>query len=444
MLDISPYDALMLVSYGGPNRPEDVLPFLRNATGGAGIPDSRLRQVGHHYELFGGRSPINQRNRQLLAALRSRLGDGLLYGIGNRNWHPYFTETLDDLATRGARRILTLFTAAYTSYSGCRQYRENLAEALQTFQETHPGVELTLDRVRPFANTPGFVAANTSAIHEALGHLASKKTRRAGLVPPKTHLVYVTHSIPLEMARNSGGRVSGVDVVDENAGFPDTRMAPHEANRGSAAPATPSTSTTRKPALFDERPRPTGHDIPRQPALDPAALEGLAQVTKQQDCLGVGWTYLAQHLAVANAINRRLAAGGIHLPWSLAFCSRSGSPHQQWLEPDINDHLSDLQVSGVRNVVVAPIGFISDHMEVVFDLDTEAVQTAREVGLKYVRAATAEADPAFIDQLADLVAERAAVARGENPELVVEPGTYPALGENCGSQCCGYPRQLRG
>ncbi|MCU9967890.1 ferrochelatase [Mobiluncus mulieris] len=439
MYDVSPYDALMLVSYGGPNRPEDVLPFLRNATGGAGIPDSRLRQVGRHYELFGGRSPINRRNQELLAALRHRLGDNLIYGIGNRNWHPYFTETLEDLARRGARRILTLFTAAYTSYSGCRQYRENLAAALASFQEKHPEIELTLDRVRPFANTPGFVAANVAAVHEALAQLADSQSSPVGTVPPKTHLVYVTHSIPLEMARNSGGRVSEIDVVDENGGLSASRMAPREPE------ATPrDTKATRKPALFDDRPHPEGHSTPRHPELDPDTITGLAQVTKQQDCLGTGWTYLAQHLAIANAINRQLRAGGLQLPWSLAFCSRSGSPHQQWLEPDINDHLSDLQVSGIRNVVVAPIGFISDHMEVVFDLDTEAVQTAREVGLNYVRAATAESYPGFLDQLADLVAERAALARGEHPELIVEPGTYPALGENCGVDCCRYPRHLHG
>lgn len=411
MINTSPYDALMLVSYGGPNEPADVLPFLRNATGGAGIPDERLLQVGHHYELFGGKSPINERNQELLAALRQRLGEGLLYGIGNRNWHPYFTETLAELAERGARRILTLFTAAYTSYSGCRQYRENLAAALAEFQDAHPGVQLILDRVRPFANTPGFVAANTHAIHEALARLADEAGAPAGSIPPDTHLVYVTHSIPVEMAQNSGGRTTEVDVVDT------------------------------KSALFDSRPYPKGHGVPRHPDLDPQVLTGLLPVTRQQDCLGTGWTYLAQHLAVAGAINRRLAEDGLRPPWSLAFCSRSGSPHQQWLEPDINDHLRDLAAAGVKNVVVAPIGFISDHMEVVYDLDTEAVQTAHELQLNYQRAATAESDPVFLDQLADLVAERAAQARGEKPPLVTEKGTYPALGENCGSDCCRYPRK---
>ena len=426
MHSLSPYDALLLVSYGGPNGPEDVLPFLRNATGGAGIPDSRLEQVGGHYRLFGGVSPINARNDELLAGLHQRLGDDLIYTVGNRNWHPYFSESLIDLVDRGARRILTLFTTAYTCYSGCRQYRENLAQALADLRAARPEVagEVTLDRVRPFANTPGFVTANARAIAAAARDLnvAPASDHSAATSPSPVHLVYVTHSITLEMARHSGS----------------CRCA-HSATEASPA--------VRKPALFDDRfdtpvSRPSVALRKRLTDFSPEALNALPTVTREQDALGQGWTYLAQHLAIAQAINRRLAAQGLEMPWSLAFCSRSGSPHQAWLEPDINDHLRDLAASGVRRVIVAPFGFISDHMEVVYDLDTEAAATAQELGLEYRRAATAESDPEFLDELADLVYERAAFARGEHPKQSVEPDTYPPLAETCGPNCCQYPRPI--
>lgn len=402
MNNLAPYDALMLVSYGGPDGPSDVLPFLRNATGGAGIPDERLEQVGKHYRLFGGASPINARNAELLTRLRERLGEGLLYAVGNRNWHPYFKETLLDLVDQGARRILTLFTSAYTSYSGCRQYRENLAEALDALSRERPEAarEVVIDRVRPFANIPAFPAANAAAVARAAAELG-----------PETHLVYVTHSIPLDMARNSGPQ--------------------------------PRAYTNLKPALFEDRPGPEADLNIRQPELDPSVVQGLSHVTRRQDALGQGWTYLAQHLAVVGAINRRLAEKGRKLPWSLAFCSRSGSPHQTWLEPDINDHLRELAANGVKKVVVCPFGFISDHMEVVYDLDTEAKITAGELGLDYLRAASAEADPEFIDGLAQLIEERAALARFENPTLIVEEGTYPPLAETCGPNCCQYPQRSR-
>lgn len=424
MSNLAPYDALLLVSYGGPNGPEDVLPFLRNATGGAGIPDSRLEQVGGHYRLFGGVSPINARNAALLSSLHQRLGDELIYAIGNRNWHPYFSESLIDLVDRGARRILTLFTTAYTCYSGCRQYRENLAQALADLRAARPEIadQVTLDRARPFANTPGFVSANARAIAAAARDLnLTPDSAQSPETPSEpVHLVYVTHSIPLDMARHSG---------------------PCHGAHGATADSDPN----QKPALFDDRfdtpvSRPSVPMHQRQTDFSPVALNALPAVTREQNALGQGWTYLAQHLAVAQAVQRHLSAQGLDLPWSLAFCSRSGSPHQAWLEPDINDHLRDLAASGVRRVIVAPFGFISDHMEVVFDLDTEAAATAQELGLDYRRAATADSDPEFLDELANLVYERAAFARGEHPSQSVEPDTYPPLAETCGPNCCQYPR----
>ena len=297
MHSLSPYDALLLVSYGGPNGPEDVLPFLRNATGGAGIPDSRLEQVGGHYRLFDGVSPINARNDELLAGLHQRLGDDLIYTVGNRNWHPYFSESLIDLVDRGARRILTLFTTAYTCYSGCRQYRENLAQALADLRAARPEVagEVTLDRVRPFANTPGFVSANARAIAAAARDLNVTPTSDHSVVtsPSSVHLVYVTHSIPLEMARHSG-------------------------SCHCAHSATKASPTVRKPALFDDRfdtpvSRPSVALRKRLTDFSPEALNALPAVTREQDALGQGWTYLAQHLAIAQAINRRLAAQGLEL-----------------------------------------------------------------------------------------------------------------------------------
>ncbi|WP_300046887.1 ferrochelatase [Trueperella sp.] len=296
-------DAYMLLSYGGPNKPEDVVPFLRNAVAGRGVPDERLAQVGQHYYRFGGKSPINELNAALVDRLRVELaarGDHTPIAVGNRNWHPFGHETLTELYDAGARTVRTLATSAYFSYSSCRQYREDLDR--WHAQLAHP--DLRLEKVRPFWQTPGFYAAYLEVVREA----------RAAM--PDARLVFVTHSIPTAMNATAG------------------------------------------PPVYD-----------------------------------------LQH----RQLIERLCAELGEPEWDLAYCSRSGSPHVAWLEPDINDHLVELAASGTRAVIVVPIGFISDHMEVVYDLDVEARATAERLGLGYMRAPTVDASPVFVAQLADLL-----------------------------------------
>ncbi|MFZ5870393.1 MAG: ferrochelatase [Actinomycetota bacterium] len=348
-----PYDALLLMSFGGPEGPDDVLPFLENVTRGRGIPRERLLEVGEHYVAFGGRSPINDQNRALRAALRAELdrrGVDLPVYWGNRNWEPYVVDTLRQAHADGVRRLLMIATSAYASYSGCRQYREDVARAL--VELAGEGITLEVDKLRHYFNHPGFVEANAESVSAAVERLA------AG-ADGELRIAFVTHSIPAAMAAASG---------------------------------------------------PTGG------------------------------AYRAQHLdvatAVAAAVTRRT---GRALPWSLVYCSRSGPPAQPWLEPDVNDHLRQLSVDGVAGVVLAPIGFVSDHMEVRYDLDTEAAATAEQVGLPMERAATAGTSPAFVAGLVDLVVERCAVAAGEQPPRPVA-GDLPASHDVCPAGCC---RNLR-
>ncbi len=320
---LSTYDAVMLASFGGPDRPEDVLPFLRRVTAGKGIPDERLAEVGEHYRLFGGRSPINDQNRALLAALRAELdrrGSRVPVVWGNRNWHPTFAETLQEVE---GTRVLALTTSAYPSYSGCRQYAEDLAQARPD--------RMRIDLIRPYALTPGFVEANADALLAAIGDT-------------DPYVLFVTHSIPLAMARTSGSRRDGSD----------------------------------------------------------------------------GGAYVARHRQVMEAVLERVERARGERPASdLAYCSRSGPPQQPWLEPDVNAALAALAEGGVTDVVLAPIGFVSDHMEVIFDLDTEAAGTARRLGVTLRRAATAGTHPAFVSGLVDLV-------------LAAADGATPA----CPADCC--------
>ena len=320
----TPYDALLICSFGGPNAPDDVVPFLRNVTNGKQIPEERLREVGEHYYGFGGKSPINEQNLELLAAIRGELerrGIELPVIWGNRNWHPYTVDTLRDANAFGAKRVLTLVTSAYASYSGSRQYREHLAAARQTLGDLAPEIDV----LRPFFNDPGFVAANASAIAEAA------ETLEGGLAG--AHIVYVTHSIP------------------------DTMQS--------------------------------------------ASAE-------------TGPGYREQHEDVCAVIDSMLSLGLAPVfESSLAYCSRSGDPRVPWLEPDVNDHIEALAAAGVKKIIIAPIGFISDHMEVAFDLDIEAMQTAAAHGIVAARAATVGVHPEFVSGIVDMVLERAARERGE-------------------------------
>ncbi|WP_042363729.1 ferrochelatase [Streptacidiphilus neutrinimicus] len=362
----APYDALLLLSFGGPEGPEDVVPFLENVTRGRGIPKERLAEVGQHYFLFGGVSPINAQNRELLAALRADFADhGLDLPVywGNRNWAPYLVDTLREMAADGHRRVLVLATSAYANYSGCRQYRENLAAALTALREEGaPGAaELRLDKLRLFYNHPGFVEPMIESTLAALDTLPEGV--RAG-----ARLAFTTHSIP--------------DVLADSSG----------------APGDPARGTH-------------------------------------------GGAYVAQHLEVARLIAEAVAeaTGVADRPWELVYQSRSGAPHIPWLEPDICDHLEAQHADGAAAVVMVPIGFVSDHMEVKYDLDTQAREKADELGLPVARAATVGADPRFAAAVRDLVLERAARTRGEQ----VTPcalGAFGASHDVCPVGCCPAAR----
>ncbi|ANW17618.1 ferrochelatase [Streptomyces clavuligerus] len=353
--DPAPYDALLLLSFGGPEGPDDVVPFLENVTRGRGIPKERLKEVGQHYFRFGGVSPINEQNRTLLAALRKDFADhGLDLPVhwGNRNWAPYLTDTLRELALAGHRRIAVLATSAYASYSGCRQYRENLADALAAL-EAEGIARPRVDKLRHYFNHPGFVRPMVDGVLASLAELPPG-------VRDGARLAFTTHSIPTAAADTSG---------------------PVE-----------------------------GH--------------------------GDGGAYVRQHLDVARLIVDAVREEtGVDHPWRLVYQSRSGAPHIPWLEPDICEHLEELHAEGAPAAVLVPIGFVSDHMEVLYDLDTEAVARAAELGLPVRRSATVGADPRFAAAVRELVLERAAAERGEP----VRPCALGPLGPShdlCPIGCC--------
>ncbi|MEW2585863.1 ferrochelatase [Streptomyces virginiae] len=354
----APYDALLLLSFGGPEGPDDVVPFLENVTRGRGIPRERLKEVGQHYFGFGGVSPINAQNRALLDALRKDFAEhGLDLPVywGNRNWAPYLTDVMREMAADGRRRIAVLATSAYASYSGCRQYRENLADALATLAEE--GVEPPrVDKLRHYFNHPGFVDPMIEGVVAALAELPEAVREGA-------HLAFTTHSIPTAAADTSG------PVEDHTGG-------------------------------------------------------------------GEGGAYVKQHLDVARVIADEVAVRtGVARPWKLVYQSRSGAPHIPWLEPDICDHLEALHAEGAPAVVMVPIGFVSDHMEVLYDLDTEATAKAAELGLPVARSATVGADPSFAGAVRELVLERAAKERGE-PAEECWVGLLGQSHDLCAVGCC--------
>jgi ferrochelatase len=331
-----PHDAILLLSFGGPEGMEEVMPFLENVLRGKNVPPERMREVASHYEHFSGVSPINGQNRALLEALRAELtahGPNLPVYWGNRNWHPYLADTLREMAGDGIHSALAFVTSAYGSYSGCRQYREDIERARQEVGAAAPEVH----KLRVYYNHPGFIEANVAQVAAALARVPGEA--RAGAA-----LVFTAHSIPLAMA-------SGSDYEAE--------------------------------------------------------LREVASL-------------------VAAAVGRP--------DWTFAYQSRSGPPHQPWLEPDIGDHLKALAAQGVSHVVVAPTGFVSDHMEVIFDLDTEAQAKAQALGLHLVRAATAGSHPAFVRMIRDLVVER--LRDGADRPTAGGRGPSPDV---CRSGCCPAP-----
>nr|WP_141820006.1 ferrochelatase [Ornithinimicrobium humiphilum] len=348
---LEPYQAIVLTSFGGPEGPEEVMPFLRRVTAGRGIPDERLAEVAEHYLHFGGKSPINDQNRALIDALRAELQRreiSLPVLFGNRNSEPFLADTLRQAHEEGMTRLLAVTTSAYSSYSSCRQYREDIAAAIDEL--AREGRTVAVDKIRQYWNHPGFSRANVRLVTEAV-----RGVLESGATP---HLVFVTHSLPIAMDDTSG------------------------------------------------------------PGDDEGNL------------------YSTQHLQLADAITGEVEATlGVSLEHDLTYCSRSGPPSQPWLEPDVNDHLRFLAERGATSVVLAPIGFVSDHMEVVFDLDTEAVETAEELGLQMVRVPTVGTDAEFVSGLVDLVLERAAEARGEQVVMPCWPGNEPRPSV-CLPGCC--------
>ena len=338
-----PYDALLLLSFGGPEGPEDVMPFLENVVRGRGVPRVRLEEVAEHYRHFGGVSPINAQNRALVDAVRA---DFATHGLdlpvywGNRNWHPLVEDTVTAMRDEGVRTALVLATSAYTSFSGCRQYQDDLARARAA---AGPGAP-ELDKLRHFFNHPGFVEPNADAVRAALAALPE---------PGAARLVFTAHSIPAAMEVSSG---------------------------------------------------PTGH-------LYSAQLREASRL-------------------VAAAVRGEGAA------FDLVWQSRSGPPSVPWLEPDVNDHLAALARRGVRAVVVSPVGFVSDHVEVLWDLDEEAAGTAHRLGLAYARAATVGTDPRFVAMVRQLVLERLDPAA---PRLALGP--MGPSHDHCPAGCCPAPRR---
>jgi ferrochelatase len=321
-----PVDAIVVVSFGGPEGMDDVMPFLENVTRGRGVPRERLLEVAHHYELFGGVSPINEQNRALVAALEQDLrahGVDLPVYFGNRNWHPFLEDTVRQMRDDGVRKALAFLTSAYSSYSGCRQYRENLFVAQQAVGPDAP----ELPRLRMLYNHPGFVAANTDRVRDALAQ-----------VPEGSHVAFTAHSIPVAMAGN-------------------------------------------------------------------CAYEAQLRET-------------ARLVAEAAGVER----------WGLVYQSRSGPPQVPWLEPDILDHVEQLDAPGV---VVAPIGFVSDHLEVLYDLDVEARDAAEKRGLAFARAGTAGTHPAFVAAIRDAILERLD-PRSEKRAL----GRFGPSHDTCAPDCC--------
>jgi protoporphyrin/coproporphyrin ferrochelatase len=345
------YDAFLLVSFGGPEGPDDVLPFLRNVTRGRDVPPERLAEVAEHYYAFGGISPINQQCRDLLVAVQADFaasGLSLPAYWGNRNWSPYLTDTVRAMAAGGVRRALAFVTSAYSSYSSCRQYLDDIERARAAVGPDAPRI----DKIRRFFNHPGFIEPFAEHARRALASLP-------GDVCEEAHLVFTAHSIPVAMADASGP--------------------------------------------------------------------------------GGGHRYVAELTEAARLIAERI--GGTRHPWTLAYQSRSGPPSHRWLEPDVRDHLAELAKSGTAAVVVIPVGFVSDHLEVRHDLDLEAARTAEDLGLAFARAATPGTDPRFASMITELIRER--LARSGDPGPAGEQAALGTLGvpsHTCPADCCGGPR----
>lgn len=332
------YDAILVQSFGGPEGPDDVIPFLENVLRGRNVPRERLLEVAEHYQHFGGISPINQQNRDLIAALRTELAahniDLPIYW-GNRNWRPYLADTMTQMKNDRVETALVFVTSVFSSYSGCRQYREDITKAQVEVGDQAP----RCDKIRTYFNHPGYIETMSACVRESLDQIPLERRQRA-------ELIFTAHSIPLGMS------------------------------------------------------------------------DSCAYVKQLKESC------------------RLVSEATQHANWRLVYQSRSGPPTQPWLEPDVCDVIRDLGASNATDVIVSPIGFISDHMEVLFDLDTEAKQAAAEVGLNFIRSGTAGVRPRFIQMIRELIEERL------DPDLPKQAlGPLGPSHDFCPADCCVYTPQ---
>lgn len=337
MPDVHDYDALLFVSFGGPEGPDDVIPFLENVLRGKPVPRERMLEVAEHYNHFGGVSPINEQTRDLMDAVKSDFeanGIDLPIYWGNRNWHPFLADTYRQMMADGVKRPLAFVVSGYSCYSGCRQYREDMYRA-----QAEIGIESPwTDKIRTFFNHPDFVAANAEHLEQALTDLGDVDRG-------DVHVAFTAHSIPTPMAETSA--------------------------------------------------------------------------------------YVPQLTESARLISESCGFGADN--WKLVYQSRSGRPQDPWLDPDICDYIAELGTAGVKNLIVMPIGFLSDHMEVMFDLDEEAMQASAEAGITMVRGKTVGVHPRFVAMIRKLFQERLGAAE---PEVA---GKLPAKHDICPLNCCAPP-----
>jgi ferrochelatase len=335
------YDAVLVVGFGGPEKREEIIPFLENVLRGRNVPRERMLEVARHYEHFDGKSPINDQMRDLIAALKAQLArQNIRLPIywGNRNWHPLLTDTLRELTEAGVRRAICYVASAYSSYSGCRQYLGDIEQARAAAGPGAPQV----DKLRIFFNHPRFIAANAARLASAMEQIRPSARGRV-------QIAFTAHSIPLSQA-------SGCQYEPQ--------------------------------------------------------LRETCRLTAQEVGLNAE-------------------------QWQLVYQSRSGPPQDPWLGPDIGDHVRDVQARGTREVIIMPIGFLSDHMEVLYDLDCEARRVCDEIGVSMVRAATVGTHPLFVQMIGELIEERVS-GRAARPAV----GDFSAWPDTCPAECC--PRQRGG
>ena len=327
------YDAILILSFGGPEGMADVMPFLENVTRGRNVPRERLMEVAKHYEMFAGVSPINQQNRELIAALQKELaskGPQLPVYWGNRNWHPFLADTLEQMRKDGIKRAIAFVTSAFSSYSSCRQYLDDISRAQEKLGE---GVA-SIDKIRPFYNHPLFLECNLESLRGMLAQIDTERAKDA-------HIVFTAHSIPNAMSQ--------------------------------------------------------------------------------------GCDYAAQLNEFASLLAEAVSSNN----WHLAYQSRSGPPQIPWLEPDILDKIRSLNDEGVKDIVLHPIGFVSDHMEVIYDLDHEARDLCDELGIRLHRVKTPGAHPIFVEMIRQLILERTGTDSAR-PSV----GSRGALPDECINNCC--------